>query len=153
MRKTPLAVLQEFHRKGQTLEESLGLLAIALSHSGEKGTLLFTVINGDDTQHIALAITPAHTKVSKTPVSRPDCELILSKSDLEKLLAGNLSPVEAYLGGRMRFCGSIELAGRLLRSVASSKECPLGLCLEERIDADHPRKSRVRQSSSGRRRR
>lgn len=47
------------------------------------------------------------------PPSEPDVTFTLSSADLDALLQGSLSPVAAYMGGRLQVLGDPAVASRL----------------------------------------
>jgi len=106
-------------------------LASELRGTSERGVLQIRVLDGA-TRHVWCLRLKHKTVAQPGPIEEtPDLEIVLRQDTWREIASGQLSPVDAYLGGRMRVRGDYELGKRLLRSVSSSPDASVDPCEED----------------------
>ena len=103
-------------------------IAKALTDSGQKGTVQVRVVGEKGPRRACFKITPKLCELQMEEVEKPDIELIARNETARSILEGSLSPLEAFLQGKMRFRGDVALGKRLLRIVASSPDARFDIC-------------------------
>lgn len=79
--------------------KDVGRLQVNVVGGRRKGQFTFDVLNGD-------------CKVTEGVGERPDLEVVVPEDTLVDIANGTLSPVDAYLAGRMEITGDIEFGKR-----------------------------------------
>lgn len=130
---TQFATLRNFTKgveKGSPEELKSGLEHIveALTGTGEKGTVQVRIVGEKEPRYAHFKITPKLCELQNKKVEKPDVELIAREETALSILDGSLSPIEAFLHGKMRFRGNAALGKRLLRMLASSPDAQIDIC-------------------------
>ncbi len=116
--------------KSRALKTSMTRLASELQGTSERGILQFRVLDGA-TRHVWCLRLKDKTVAQPGPTEEtPDLEIVLRQDTWQEIACGQLSPVDAYLGGRLRVRGDYEMAKRLLRSVSVSPDASVDPCEE-----------------------
>jgi len=116
-------VLSEFARpfpnllgeKRTAIGGSFKQIAAALSKSKRTGAIQFTINDGRKVRQWCLAMTPSGCEVTETATERPDLEIVTDAQSWADIASGKLAVLEAFGLGKVRVCGSIELARVLAR--------------------------------------
>lgn len=85
-------------------------IAAALDDVRENGLIQVTLRMGRKRQHWCLALTPSGCEVSEGHSEQPDLEILTDGDTWSKLTRGELSPLAAFVAGRVRVLGSVDLA-------------------------------------------
>lgn len=85
---------------------------------GRKGKplqLQFSIVDGDEEEPTAwsVAIDKSGGKAAQEPTAKPDVEIITRAETWWEIAEGRLSPLEAFVTGRLRVRGNIERAKRV----------------------------------------
>lgn len=118
---TPKRAPDEF---GPALEQ----VANALAGSGEKGYVQLRIVSRPEPFYACLDLSPKQCTMRFEKVEKPNLELITSDDTAWRILEGSLSPLEAFLRGKMRIRGDAVLGKRLLQIIASSPEAEFDIC-------------------------
>jgi putative sterol carrier protein len=110
------------------LDDALHEVAKALGTSGEKGLVKVRFLSKQGQHHVYFKINPKFCKLQIEEVEEPDLELIALDKTALSILDGSLSPIEAFLQGRLRIRGDAALGKRLLRLLASSPDARVDIC-------------------------
>lgn len=83
--------------------------------NGRPLQLQFSILDKEDKEPIpwSVAITKAGPRVEQKAAERPDVEIITRAETWWEIAEGKLSPLEAFLTGRLRVRGHIERAKRV----------------------------------------
>lgn len=95
-----------FHRVAEILSKT---------RNGHPLQLQFSIINKETEEPTpwSVAITKQGPKVEQKAAERPDVELITATETWWEIAEGKLSPLDAFLTGRLRVRGHIERAKRV----------------------------------------
>jgi putative sterol carrier protein len=93
-------------------------LADMLKLSGETADVQVDVVEGRRTRTWLLALRPKRATVSNDAMRRPDVHLIVARETWQRIAEGQLSPLEAFLSGRLRLRGDVSTATRLFKRAA-----------------------------------
>lgn len=104
-------------------------LAELLRNSGHTATLRCTILIGDESRSWTLELSGRDCRVRSAADSVPKLEVITREATWWEIADGRLSPLDAFLQGRMRILGDTELGSRLLRHV-SEGDGATSLCRE-----------------------
>jgi hypothetical protein len=97
------------------LSKSFGGLAKALEDSGEVAQVQVDVLAGRKAEQWTLSLERKRAAASSGAASNPDLRLIVARDAWDAVAAGELSPVDAFLSGKLRVRGDVDLARRLLK--------------------------------------
>jgi putative sterol carrier protein len=100
------------------LEAGFQRLAELLQASGETADVQFDIAEGRRTRRWHVALREKSATASEEAARRPDVRLIVGDKTWRQIAAGQLSPLDAFLSGQLRFRGDVETATRLFRKVA-----------------------------------
>jgi putative sterol carrier protein len=95
-------------------------LGSRLRDSGESCSIQFQIIDADTPRQWHLTIEPGSSQLAEGQTDSPDLDILTDSDSWWAIATGSLSPIEAFLGGRMRIRGDVELGKRLLAEVAVS---------------------------------
>jgi hypothetical protein len=92
------------------------------SDCGEKAVLQFQILDGKRQLFWSVRLGEPNAAHAVQPhrADKPHFEVITRAETWWEVSAGTLSPLEAFLRGRMRWRGDLDLAERLLRHLAGS---------------------------------
>lgn len=96
-------------------------LATALKKERATGSLRIGVLERGRFTSMDIEHGGGKAKVTKSPTGRPTCEILGSSKTLGEIAAGRLSPVDAYLQGKLRIRGDLKYAKRVYARSAQSK--------------------------------
>lgn len=85
-------------------------IAAALDDVRENGLIQVTLRIGRKRQHWCLALTPSGCEVSEGHSEQPDLQIMTDADTWSKLVRGELSPLAAFVAGKVRVLGSVDLA-------------------------------------------
>lgn len=130
---TQYASLRDFaqdraKRSGDELEHTLERVAKALADSGEEGLVQVRMVGEQGPRHFHFKLTPKRCALQMEAAEKPTLELITRRETAWSVLDGSLSPLEAFLRGKMRIRGDAALGRRLLRQLASSPSAKFDIC-------------------------
>jgi putative sterol carrier protein len=100
------------------LEAGFQRLAELLQASGETADVQFDIAEGRRTHRWHVALREKSATVGEEAARRPDVRLIVGDKTWRQIAAGQLSPLDAFLSGQLRFRGDVETATRLFKKVA-----------------------------------
>ena len=108
-------------QRESAIDETFDQMARLLQGSDEKGSVQFRIIEGDQRLFWGLTIKDASAKISKKKITKPDLEIVTKAQNWMQIASGALSPLEAFLQGKMRIRGDFELGKRLLTRLAATR--------------------------------
>lgn len=97
------------------VEAGLRRMADGLGRLKSAAVVQLTLTQGQRRTHRCVGITPAGAEVGDYEVENPDLEILTSTKEWQRIASGETSPLEAFLGGRLRVRGDLGLARRLSR--------------------------------------
>jgi putative sterol carrier protein len=100
--------------QSQDLDSTLQRLASLLEKSGKTASLQLTVHGAGQIERRTLNLSRRECSLSKKPAATPDVEIVTSDSVWAAIAGGQISPLEAFVEGRLRVLGDAELATHLL---------------------------------------
>jgi putative sterol carrier protein len=113
-------------RDGEPIEDILKRGAEQLHDLGEQGIFQFRLTDTRSTYSILLTSSGAF--VLNKHVTRPTLAVITTSETLYNIANGSYSPVQAYLDGKIRILGNVELGRRITLHLAGSgtevRVCP-----------------------------
>ena len=88
---------------------------LSKTQKGKPLQLQFSIVDGDEEKPTAwsVAIDKTGGKAAQKPAAEPDVEIITRAETWWEIAEGRLSPLEAFVTGRLRVQGSIERAKRV----------------------------------------
>jgi putative sterol carrier protein len=93
-------------------------LAELLRGTGKVATLRCTILSDTAREHWTLDLHGDECRLLKDVRTAPNLELICKEATFWEIADGKLSPIEAFLQGRLRILGDTKLATHLLRHLA-----------------------------------
>jgi putative sterol carrier protein len=118
-RERDFAKFKKLAKRGQhELKPPFDRLAKLLKSSGEVAEVQFDIIDGRTTHAWSFSLEQKTATASNKAVPHPDVRLIVSRRTWQEIAEGNMSPLGAFLSGKLRIRGDIELARRLYKRVA-----------------------------------
>jgi putative sterol carrier protein len=118
VRRSSFALLKKLADPGEDLKGGFERLARALKTSGETADIQFDIVEGRTTHHWHVALRQKSATATNQVAHRPDVRLIVAKKTWQQVAVGELSPLDAFLSGQMRFRGDVETANRIYRKLA-----------------------------------
>jgi putative sterol carrier protein len=97
---------------------SFDRMAKQLEGSGIKGKVQFSILDGDNWKQMGIQLESSGAKVQKEPLKKPDLEILTRKETWEQIASGALSPVDAFVNGKMRVRGNYKLGPRIIKHLA-----------------------------------
>jgi putative sterol carrier protein len=97
------------------LRESFQQMGQALAEAKQQTRIHFRLLDADKREAWTLDIGPGKTTVRDKHIGKPKIEIIIRTEAWTEIAQGKLSPIEAFLKGRLRVRGDISMAKRLLR--------------------------------------
>src|SRR5688572_27592698 len=132
LRDRPLARLRPLiHSKAASPQDAMATLAHALHGLPGKGRLRITSLGGKHSTSWTVSHLNRKASVERAGARKPaaaTCEVLASDETLRAILAGELSPLEAFLQDRLRVRGDVDYARVVLRHLASSKDASTEIC-------------------------
>lgn len=101
-----------FHR-GRDINASYASLAKKLDGKRLTGIMQLSVRDGRKVTHRCLAMSPAKCEAFDHRAEDPDLEVLTDEATWDAISRGKISPMEAFVTGRMRVRGDIRLAHRI----------------------------------------
>jgi SCP-2 sterol transfer family len=108
-------------RGERDLQRGFNRLSQKLKSSGEIAEIQFDIVSRT-TQSFTVSLGAGASEATKGAARLPDVRVIIARETWQQVAEGALSPLEAYLGGKLRFRGDADLAKRLLRHVVGPGE-------------------------------
>jgi putative sterol carrier protein len=105
----------------QDLADTFQQMAAQLSDSGESAQVQFRILDGDERRYYCLSLDRYGCKASSDRAEEPALEVVTRSETWRQIAAGSLSPLDAFIQGKMRIRGDVELGKRLLRQLAGSE--------------------------------
>jgi putative sterol carrier protein len=108
-------------RKKADVGETFARLAELLKQSKETGSIQFRIVDKDQPRYWNLSLDAQGCTVHLDRVNKPDLEIIAQAETWLQIAGGKLSPLIAFVRGKMRIRGDEKLGKRLLKQLASSE--------------------------------
>jgi putative sterol carrier protein len=125
-RRFDFAKLKRLAEPGENqLGPAFDRLAKLLESSAEVAEIQFDLYDGRKTDSWSLALDRKTATARNDPVHRPDLRIITSRKTWQEIAGGALSPLEAFVSGKLRIRGDTALAGRLFKRVAGRGQTDL----------------------------
>lgn len=99
---------------GKGFQRMLG----SLKKSEDRGRIQFRIVDRKP-EHWVLDLYPGRSTVRRAEVRDPDFELVTRKETWDAIASGTLSPAEAFLHGKMRIRGDVQLGKRVFERLAA----------------------------------
>jgi putative sterol carrier protein len=96
-------------------------MAVLLKNSAEKGRVQFRILDKDRHHYWNLLLHAKGCSVRPVKVNKPDLEIVTTVETWRQMAGGKLSPLIAFVRGKMRVRGDEKLGKRLLKELASSE--------------------------------
>ena len=106
---------ETFHRMAELLHENA---------ADESGHLQFRILDGDRSSVWTLASVRKRRQVGEEEMEKPDFEIITDAETWWQVADGKLSPFRAFLQGKMRVLGNLELGKRVLARISAAAAAP-----------------------------
>jgi putative sterol carrier protein len=97
---------------------SFDRMAKLLEGSGITGKVQFSILDGANWKSRAIQLDTTGAKVHKEPLKKVDLEILTRKETWEQIAKGSISPIEAFVTGKMRVRGNYKLGPRLIKHLA-----------------------------------
>lgn len=101
------------------LDTTFQKIAESLTESEEDARIQFRILEGPQELCWHLDLTSKGCLVRAERISHPDFQIITKAETWKQIALGSLSPLRAFIQGKMRVRGNIELGKRFLRRLAS----------------------------------
>ena len=101
------------------LKPTFERLTDLLGDSGESAVVQFRIVDRSSRAAWTIQIRPKSSRLLSQPAEQPDLEIVLRATTWQEIADGELSPIAAFRGGRMRVRGDYELGRRLLGRIAA----------------------------------
>ena len=82
----------------------------------------FRIANGEEQSCWSFELGPGTCKLHNEGVDRPDFEIITDPETWWQIAEGKLAPLRAFVGGKLRLRGDVELCETFLRQLAEPLE-------------------------------
>jgi len=96
-------------------------MAEFLGEPEEQARVQFRILSGEEPLYWSLELEKKACEIRAERMDKPDLEIITRAETAWKIASGSLSPLEAFVQGKMRIRGDIELGRRLLKQLTSSE--------------------------------
>lgn len=96
--------------------------AALLKGMAEHARFQIKLIDSRTTANWCLTLTEEICTVSRTHIDRPEIEIITHEDTYWRLATGDLSPVEAFLAGKMEVIGDCKLLFRIYQKLATKDD-------------------------------
>jgi putative sterol carrier protein len=106
---------ETFHRMAELLHANA---------ADESGRLQFRILDGEKQSVWTLASVRKRWQVGEEEMEKPDFEIITDAETWWQVADGKLSPFRAFLQGKMRVLGNIELGKRVLGRISAAASAP-----------------------------
>lgn len=97
--------------------EAFDRMAKKLAGTRRAGVIQFRLTRGRRTKCWGLALSPKESRVIDAEVESPALELITDEKTWAAIAGGQLAPLEAFAGGKLRVRGDLELARSMVRRI------------------------------------
>jgi putative sterol carrier protein len=104
-------------RRRRVDEAAFAKIADRLGKFDKAADVRITLNEGDSTESWTFELSPKGSNISRTGKKQADLELMTAPDVLARLASGQISPLAAFAGGRMRVRGDIVLARRIARAL------------------------------------
>ena len=101
------------------VDEVLSNLAKRLAPGRDEGRFNIDILDGDRRRSYSVQLKDRNCSVATQAVGKADFEIVLSKETFVEVATGNLSPVDAFLTGRMEVRGDLNFGKRLFARTAA----------------------------------
>lgn len=109
------APLGDLLGSGRALSTSFKAAAKALNGAPENGVIQFTIRDGRKRESWCLGLTPGGCHASEGRTDHPNLEILTDTETWTALARGEVSPLAAFVSGKVRVIGSIDLARSMVR--------------------------------------
>jgi putative sterol carrier protein len=113
-------------REGEPIEDILQRGAEHLRGLGEKATIQFRFTDSGSTYSILL--TPSGAFVHPKHLTKPTLVVITNSKDFYHIAEGSYSPLQAYLDGKMRILGNVELGRQIIKHLSNGTGTQVNVC-------------------------
>jgi putative sterol carrier protein len=96
-------------------------MAGQLGDSGEQADVQFRILDGDERRYYCLSIDCCGCQASSDRAEDPALEIVTRAETWWQIVGGDLSPLDAFIQGKLRVRGDVDLGKRLLRQLAGSE--------------------------------
>jgi putative sterol carrier protein len=116
---------------GEPIEKILQRAAGELRGLGEKASIQLRLVGSGSTgtQIYSMRLTPTGAHLHADAVTNPTLVVIATTEVFHRMAEGSYSPLQAYLDGKMKLQGNVELGRRVIQHLAGSGTqvavCPL----------------------------
>jgi putative sterol carrier protein len=100
--------------------ETLRGMSASLRQTRERGRIHFRILDATGRTDWTLELGKA-SKVVERAVGKPKLEVVTRADTWHLIAAGELSPLEAFITGKLRLRGDVEMAKRIVRHLAISE--------------------------------
>ncbi|MCA1675343.1 MAG: SCP2 sterol-binding domain-containing protein [Actinobacteria bacterium] len=107
--------------QGSDVDLTVERLATAVSDAGDRGSMQLSLgadEEGSERSVWTLSLDEATAKRSTTGSVASDITLLTAPETFQRMAEGSYSPVQAFLDGKLRVRGDMDLAKRILRHLA-----------------------------------
>lgn len=94
---------------------SFDRMAKKLSGTKRAGVIQFRLTKGRQARCWSLALSPKECRVIDSEVDAPTFEVITSEKTWAAIASGQIAPLEAFVSGKLRVRGNIEMARSIVR--------------------------------------
>ncbi len=104
--------------KTKSLHRGFAKMSQSLRKSKERGRIQFRIM-GKKPEHWVLDLYQGRCTLSRTKIEGADFEILTQRETWRAVASGKLSPAEAFLRGKMRVRGDVDLGKRVLEQLAA----------------------------------
>lgn len=105
--------------KDLNLDEAAKALAKSFEHARDTGSFEFYVIEENETTPFRLDLKGKKPAIVKGATGKADFAIKGSRATMAEIAKGDLSPVDAYLAGRLEVHGDLDFGKRLFARLAA----------------------------------
>jgi putative sterol carrier protein len=98
--------------RSKDISDSMQAAAKLLGRGRDVGRLHVSVVGGRRNGQFTFDVLNGNCTVTESAAESPDLEVVVREDALVEIANGTLSPVDAYLSGRMEIAGDLEFGKR-----------------------------------------
>ncbi len=111
--------------KGRGIVDSFEKVARKLERTEERGVVQIRILAEDEEHYWRVEMEKGECRLHEGSIQKPSLEIITREETWREISEGSLSPMEAFLHGRMRVRGDLKMGIRILKRLATDEK-PLG---------------------------
>jgi putative sterol carrier protein len=106
----------------EDIEKAFARLSDLLKATGEQAEVQVDIVGARRTDRWTVSLEPRAAAASERAARHPDLRVLVAQGTWQQIAEGDVSPLDAFLSGRLRLRGDAELAKRLLKRAGGAGE-------------------------------